>query len=296
MPSLKDLRSRIRSVKNTQQITKTMKMVAAAKVKRARTRVESARPYAETLHLSLTRLAASAGQGAPLLLTGRDDVRTVRILMVGSDRGLCGGFNAGLLKKTAQKVREWQAINVKVELLPVGRKMRDGARANPTLRPLLVDGVMDWTQNITFESAQTLGQQQVADFESGRIDVLQLIFGECVSMLKQDPRVQQLIPFAMGDADREKADATKHASSLIEYEPGETAVLSALLPRNISTQVFQAMLESSASEHAARMTAMDSATRNAGDMIKKLTLTYNRSRQAAITKELIEIISGAEAV
>lgn len=286
MASLKELRGRIRSVKNTQQITKTMKMVAAAKVRRARLNCEMARPYAERMQDVLKNMAQNTGDNGPLLLTGRQNEHVVRLVIFGSDRGLCGGFNANLMKKTAEIIREWQAIDKTVQLVAVGRKIRDAARSQ--FPDMLVQQHVDLSRDMTFDTAKEIAEEHVSAFETGECDVLQLIFSECETMLTQTPKNRQLVPFVQEDNAGEAIS--------IDYEPGEEEVLSELLPKNINMQFYQAWLESLASEQAARMTAMDSATRNAGEMIKGLTLVYNRSRQAAITKELIEIISGAEAV
>jgi len=286
MASLKELRGRIRSVKNTQQITKTMKMVAAAKVRRARLNCDMARPYAERMQEVLKNMAQNTSDNGPLLLAGRGDEHVVRLVIFGSDRGLCGGFNANLMKKTSEIIREWQAINKTVQLVAVGRKIRDAVRSQ--YPEMLVAEYLDLSRTMSFEDAKKIAAEQVTAFESSECDVLQLVFSECETMLTQTPKNRQLVPFVQTD------DTVEPAS--IDYEPGEEEVLNELLPKNIDMQFYQAWLESLASEQAARMTAMDSATRNAGEMIKGLTLVYNRSRQAAITKELIEIISGAEAV
>lgn len=286
MPSLKALRSRIKSVKNTRQITKTMKMVAAAKVRRARMAVENARPYAAHLAAILGNIAAGAGGGAPLLLTGREKVKTVRLVVCGSDRGLCGGLNSALIKAADKWVAEQKAAGRTVEVVAVGRKIRDGMKSlHPTL---LVSTHTDMGRTVEFAHAQVIAQESLTAFEGGTVDEVHILSSKLVSMLTQTPEVTQLIPFA-----RSENTALMGAP---EYEPSEEVVLEQLLPLNLNMQMFTALLETSASEQAARMTAMDSATRNAGEMIKRLSVQYNRSRQAAITKELIEIISGAEAI
>lgn len=285
MPSLKTLRGRIRSVKNTQQITKTMKMVAAAKVRRARNAVDAARPYAEKLAGVLSNLSSGISNG-PLLMTGRPAVKVVRLVVIGSDRGLCGGMNANLLKTTAKWVADKKAEGKTVQLVAVGRKMRDGLKGTG----LLVASHTDLGRTVELAHAQAIANESLEAFEAGQADEIHVLYSELVTMLSQTPVARQIIPFA-------KADAVEEGlRSIPDYEPGEEEVLEKLLPLNLTMQVFSAMLETQASEHAARMAAMDSATRNAGGMIKKLTLQYNRSRQAAITKELIEIISGAEAL
>jgi F-type H+-transporting ATPase subunit gamma len=289
MPSLKDLRSRIGSVKNTQQITKTMKMVAAAKVRRARNKVEAARPYVERLGGVLANLAATNTAGGPLLLKGRGDVKIVRLVAFGADRGLCGGFNTNLFKEVQRFVKNQQAAGKEVQIIAVGRKVRDSARS--VFPNQLTGEYVDVSRDIGFDLAEQIAEETMAAFEEGTCDEVHLLYSSCVSMLTQAPTVRQLIPFrAVGE------EAAMGPRSSFEYEPEEKEILADLLPRNVKTQIYSAMLESAASEQAARMTAMDNATRNAGEMIKNLTLEYNRSRQAAITKELIEIISGAEAV
>lgn len=286
MPSLKALRSRIKSVKNTRQITKTMKMVAAAKVRRARAAVDSARPYSAKLAGILANIAAGTGQGGPLLLTGRPHVRTVRLIVCGSDRGLCGGLNSALLKAAAQWVAQYQAAGKKVELVAVGRKIRDGLKS--TFPTLLVASHADMGRSVEFSHAQIIATEALEAFNTGTVDEVHLMHSHLVTMLTQVPETRQLVPFA-------KPEVTT-LSGAPDYEPDEETVLAHLLPLNLNMQVFTALLETTASEQAARMTAMDSATRNAGEMIKRLSVQYNRSRQAAITKELIEIISGAEAI
>lgn len=287
MPSLKTLRLRIKSVKNTRQITKTMKMVAAAKVRRARAAVDSARPYAAKLGGILSNIAAQAGSGGPLLLSGRAQVKTVRLVVFGSDRGLCGGLNSNLLKAAHKWVAEQQAQGKTVQLVAVGRKIRDGLKNTHGI--LMVSTHTDMGRTVEFAHAQIIAKECLEAFESGACDEVHLLSAHMQTMLAQTPTFTQLIPFALPEGGAVAASST-------EFEPSEEAVLADLLPRNLNLQVFAALLETQASEQAARMTAMDSATRNAGEMIKKLSVQYNRSRQAAITKELIEIISGAEAV
>ncbi len=285
MPSLKTLRLRIKSVKNTRQITKTMKMVAAAKVRRARSAVENARPYSELLANMLSDITASASGSAPLLLTGRATIRTVRLVLCGSDRGLCGGLNTQLMKMAHVWIESQVALGRTVQVVAVGRKIRDALKSFQS--DLLVASHTDMGRHVEFSHAQTIAAQSCEAFELGDCDAVFIMRSRMVSMLTQTPEVSQLIPF-------EKPAGTTTAS--MDYEPSEDTVLAHLLPLNLNMQVFSALLETQASEQAARMAAMDSATRNAGEMIKKLSVQYNRSRQAAITKELIEIISGAEAV
>ncbi|TKW61870.1 MAG: F0F1 ATP synthase subunit gamma [Blastochloris viridis] len=288
MPSLKALRSRIKSVKNTRQITKTMKMVAAAKVRRARTAVENARPYAAHLANILGNIAVGADNSAPLLLTGREQVKTVALVVCGSDRGLCGGLNSNLLKAATQWIETRKATGQTIKVVAVGRKIEAGMKS--AYPELLQKSFTDMGRNVEFAHAQTIAQDMLEQFNTGDLDEVHLMSSQMLSMLTQQPIVHQLIPFAVA------AKAEGEIVSAPEFEPSEDVVLEHLLPLNLNMQVFTALLESSASEQAARMTAMDAATRNAGEMIKKLSVQYNRSRQAAITKELIEIISGAEAL
>jgi F-type H+-transporting ATPase subunit gamma len=293
MPSLKALRGRIKSVKNTRQITKTMKMVAAAKVRRARAAVESARPYAAKLAAVLEGLAGNVDGAAPLLLTGRatpaGTPRTVRLLIVGSDRGLCGGLNSNIMKAATLWVKQQQTAGNTVQLVAVGRKIQVACKV---LFPgLLVGRYTDLGRQVELSHAQTIATESLSTFAAEQTDEVHVLCAECVSMLVQKPSVRQLIPFSAP-----LTTAADDMKNLALYEPSEAEVLASLLPLNLNMQVYSALLESAASEQAARMTAMDNATRNAGEMIKKLSVQYNRSRQASITKELIEIISGAEAV
>lgn len=289
MSSLKTLRTRIKSVKNTRQITKTMKMVAAAKVRRARSAVEAARPYAQKLAAVLAGLAQGS-VGGPLLLTGRPGTRAVRLVVVGTDRGLCGGLNSNLLKAAYVWINQQQGAGHTVQLVAVGRKMRDAFKStHPTL---MVETHTDMGRTVDMTHAQTIAGSALAAFEAGEVDEVHVLYSQMESMLTQRPVVQQIIPFA--SAGEQNSEPVLRA--MPEYEPNEEEVLAKLLPLNLNMQMFSAMLDTQASEHAARMAAMDSATRNAGEMIKRLSLVYNRTRQAAITKELIEIISGAEAL
>ncbi len=295
MASLKDLRVRIASVKSTQKITSAMKMVAAAKLRRAQEHVEAARPYAERMERMLGSLAkAAAGQqGAPKLLagTGREDIH---LLIVGSaDRGLCGGFNTGIVRAARRAIEKLIKDGKTVKILCVGRKGRDQLRRS--YGDMIVDTIEDVAKpRVTFEAAENIGQRVAQMFEAGEFDVCTLYYARFKSAMTQIVTAQQLIPFAVEL--EESTEAGTGAKAVYEYEPDESEILAELLPRNLAVQMFKALLENSASEHGARMTAMDSATRNAGEMIDKLTLTYNRTRQAVITKELIEIISGAEAL
>ncbi|MEX6724455.1 F0F1 ATP synthase subunit gamma [Parapedomonas caeni] len=292
MPSLKSLKTRIGSVKNTQKITKAMKMVAAAKLRRAQEAAEAARPYAERMASVLTSLSAKADRGAsaPRLLvgTGKDDVHLV--VVATSERGLCGGFNTNIVRGARAKIDSLIRQGKTVKILCVGKKGR------AVLRRLYGDAVIDTidlshVRRLAFADAQPIAERVIAMFNAGEFDVAWLFFAKFQSALVQITTGQQLIPAPLAEA-----DAAGAGGSVVEYEPSENAILETLLPRNIAVQMFRALLENAASEQGSRMTAMDNATRNAGDMINKLTLTYNRQRQAVITKELIEIISGAEAL
>mgnify|MGYP001186358432 CR=1 FL=1 len=298
MPSLKDLRNRIDSVKATQKITSAMKMVAAAKLRRAQEQAEAARPYAERMARMLASLGGSlrGASGAPPLLagTGRDQVHLV--VLVTADRGLAGAFNSNLVRRARRVIADLLREGKTVKLLTVGRKGRDQLRR--TNRDLIVDSLENVGRRaVAFEEADAIGRQILEMFERGEFDVATLIYARFKSTISSEVTAQQLIPAALPEppAAAEPAPAAG-AQAIYEYEPSEEAILAELLPRNLSIQIYRALLENAASEHGARMAAMDNATRNAGEMIGRLTLTYNRTRQAMITKELIEIISGAEAV
>ena len=292
MATLKDLKVRIESVKSTQKITSAMKMVAAAKLRRAQEQAEAARPYAERMERVLGALAgAMAGQeGAPALLAGRGADKTHLVVVMTSDRGLCGGFNSTIVRGARRHIRDLQGQGREVKILCVGRKGRDQLRRD--FGPLIIATVEDVGRpKLDFAAAQKIAERLATMYEAGEFDVCTLIYNRFKSVITQIVTFQQLIPFAVAAPPGEAADRPFY-----EYEPDESEILAALLPRNLSMQVYRALLENAASEQGARMTAMDSATRNAGDMINRLTINYNRTRQAYITKELIEIISGAEAV
>ncbi|WP_374300402.1 F0F1 ATP synthase subunit gamma [Ferrovibrio sp.] len=294
MPSLKSLRVRINSVKSTQKITKAMKMVAASKLRRAQEAAEAARPYAERMAGILASLAAgqTGSDTAPRLLvgTGRDDVHL--LVVATAERGLCGAFNSSIVKLARRKIEELTAQGKTVKILCVGKKGRDQLRRDHAAK--IVDTVdLAKVKRVGFAEAQEIADRVVAMFEAGEFDVAHVFFNNFKSVISQVPTVQQLIPAMAGDA---AAAAPDLSGAIYEFEPDEETILTQLLPRNLSMQVYRALLENAASEQGARMSAMDNATRNAGEMIKKLTTVYNRSRQAQITKELIEIISGAEAV
>ena len=296
MPSLKDLRMRIDSVKSTQKITSAMKMVAAAKLRRAQEQAEAARPYAERMERMLGSLAGSmaSSAGAPKLLagTGKQDVHL--LVMMTSDRGLCGAFNSSIVRDTRKLIAELQADGKSVKILCVGRK--GWAQVRREFEPLIVGFIEGIGRpRLSFDDAQGISNRILEMYEAGEFDVCTLVYNRFKSVIAQIVTRQQLIPFAVDDlaAGDEQADA---ASVNYDYEPDENEILEVLLPRNMSVQVYRSLLENNASEHGARMSAMDNATRNAGEMIDSLTLNYNRTRQAFITKELIEIISGAEAI
>lgn len=293
MPSLKDLRDRITSVKNTRKITTAMKLVAAAKLRKAQDQAEAGRPYAERMNTMLGSLAAGSTSDNPLLAgTGSDQVHM--IVLATADRGLCGGFNANLIKEAMTLAAELTAEGKTVKFYTLGRK---GAQA--LKRPYgdaIVKGMSELDKpKLDFGKADAVGQDLLRMYADGEFDVATLIYAKFKSAIEQTVTRLQLLPFAVEGA-ADDAAASDEAGSAYEYEPDEEAVLNYLLPRNVAVQVYNGLLENAASEHGARMTAMDNATRNAGDMINALTLLYNRSRQAQITKELIEIVSGAEAL
>jgi F-type H+-transporting ATPase subunit gamma len=291
MPSLKDLRLRINSVKSTRKITSAMKMVAASKLRRAQSAAEQARPYAASMERMLGALATSmAGQsGAPALLAGTGRDQTHLLIAVTGDRGLCGGFNSSIARATRQLAASLIAQGKTVKILPVGRKGRDQLKRD--LAPHLMDAWEDiGKKGVTFGEADQITNQIIDLFEEGAFDVCTVIYNRFQSVISQVVTRQTLIPLPTPEG------GDNNSTALYEFEPSEEAILNDLLPRNLAIQVFRALLESGASEQGARMTAMDNATRNAGDMLNKLTIKYNRSRQAQITKELIEIISGAEAL
>ena len=295
MPSLKDLRSRIASVRATQKITSAMKMVAAAKLRRAQEAAEAARPYAERMERMLGSLGGSlAGSaGAPRLLAGSGDDRVHLVVVATADRGLCGGFNGGIVRRARQLIEELEDAGKAVRLLCVGRKGRDQLRRQHGARIVdVIEGV--GRRSVEFAEADAIAERVRTMFDEGEFDVCTIVYARFKSAISNEVTVQQLVPAPLPEAAEDAASGG--ASAVYIYEPDEEAILEDLLPRNVSVQVYRALLENAASEHGARMAAMDNATRNAGDMIARLTLQYNRTRQAMITKELIEIISGAEAV
>ncbi len=294
MPSIKTLRVRINSVKSTQKITSAMKMVAAAKLRRAQQQAEAARPYAERMSRMLGSLATSlaGGEGVSPLLVGSGKDQVQLVVVATSDRGLCGAFNSSIVRGARVLIRQLQAESKTVKILCVGRKGRDQLRRD--YNKLIVDTIDEvGKRRLAFSEAQAIATRIVKMFEAGEFDVCTIVYNRFRSAMTQIVTRQQLIPFPAPEGEPAAADAS---GAIYEFEPSEEDILAELLPTNMAVQVFRALLENAASEQGARMTAMDSATRNAGDMIKKLTINYNRTRQAYITKELIEIISGAEAV
>jgi F-type H+-transporting ATPase subunit gamma len=295
MATLKELRVRIRSVRSTQKITSAMKMVAASRLRRAQEQAEAARPYAVRMERMLASLAANlSGQAnAPRLLAGTGSDAVHLLVVATSDRGLAGGFNASILRETRRTIRALQGAGKTVKVLVIGRKGRDSLRRDWT-RLILESRTDVGRPRLTFEAARSVADRVLALFAAGEFDTCSIVFNRFRSAMSQIVTRQQLIPFAPPKAAAE--DAATAGGAIYEFEPEEAEILGELLPRNLAVQIFTALLENAASEQGARMTAMDNATRNAGDMIDRLTTTYNRSRQAAITKELIEIISGAEAL
>jgi len=294
MPSLKDLRNRITSVKSTQKITSAMKMVAASKLRRAQEQAEAGRPYADRMGRMLAGLAGAvtaAGNG-PRLMSGTGDDRVHLLVPVTADRGLCGGFNSSITRATRRKVDALRQEGKTVKLFCVGRKGRDVLRRE--FSDIIAKSVIEIGRpRLGFDDAQEIAEAILTMFNAGEFDVCTIIYNEFRSAMTQVVTPHQLIPVAIPEGGQ---GAPAGSRAPYEFEPSEEQILADLLPRNLAVQIYRALLESSASEHGARMTAMDAATRNAGEMIDKLTLTYNRTRQAVITKELIEIISGAEAL
>ncbi len=291
MPSLKDLKNRIGSVKSTRKITKAMQMVAAAKLRRAQEAAEAARPYAERMTAVMSGLAASVGgsDSAPRLLAGTGSDKTHLLVVMTAERGLCGGFNSTIVRLARARIQELIAQGKTVKILTVGKKGREQLKRD--YADLFVAHVdLSEVKRVGYENAQSIARDLLRRYDAGEFDVATIFFNRFQSVISQIPTAQQIIPASF---DAGEADA---ASTLYEYEPSEEGILADLLPRGVATQIFTALLENGASEQGARMTAMDNATRNAGEMIDRLTIEYNRSRQAAITKELIEIISGAEAL
>ena len=293
MPSLKDLRLRIASVKSTQKITAAMKLVAGAKLRRAQEAAMAARPYTERMDRMVAAVgrAIAGSPGAPKLLAGTGSDKVHLLVVATADRGLCGGFNSTIVRQARQIIRKLESEGKTVKVMTIGRKGRDQLRRDYS-RVLGVAFEDVGKRRLAFSEIDAIAVKILAMFEAGEFDVCTIVYNRFKSVISQIVTTQQLIPVALPEA----TDAPKSGQAMYEYEPDEEEILKALLPRNLSIQLFRALLENAASEQGARMTAMDNATRNAGEMIGKLTIVYNRSRQATITKELIEIISGAEAV
>ena len=295
MPSLKEFRNRIDSVKSTRKITKAMQMVAAAKLRKAQDAAESAQPYAKRMAAVIANLAAGVGDnpGAPALLVGhgKDDVHL--LIVATADRGLCGGFNTNIARRARERIVELERAGKTVKILCVGRKGFDQLKR---LHASKIVDVISLREVKTLDShvASGIAERARALFDSGEVDVVEVVYSKFVNVITQEPTVQTLLP-AVQSIDPEAPPPDLNGAAY-EYEPDEEEILSVLLPRNLTTQIFNALLQNAAGEQGARMSAMDNATRNAGEMIDKLSIEYNRKRQANITKELIEIISGAEAL
>lgn len=289
MPSLKDLKNRIESVKSTRKITKAMQMVAAAKLRRAQESAEAARPYAERFNAVMAGLAQSVGgsDSAPRLLAGTGSDQVHLLVVMTAERGLCGGFNSNIAKLAKTKANELLANGKTVKILTVGKKGRDAIKREYGDHFI---GHVDLTdvKRVGYADAQGIAKDILSRFDGGEFDVATIFYSEFVNVVTQVPTEKQIIPASFEESTEE--------STLYDYEPSEEGILADLLPRGVATQIFSALLENGASEQGARMSAMDNATRNAGEMIEKLTIEFNRSRQAVITNELIEIISGAEAL
>jgi len=298
MPSLKDIKMQINSVGSTKKITSAMKMVAASKLRRSQEKAEAARPYSSRLEEMLASLASSAasGEGIIKLLTGTGNDQNYIVIPVSADRGLCGGFNSSINRETFKLVKSLENEGKNVQLIPVGKKSRDFF--NRLMQDKIIESFSDLNVSITgYESALQVSNKLQQLYFDGKFDKCILIFNKFKSAISQEVTQQQLIPLDVSSSLKEKkSDDNTEAKAIYDYEPDEETILKDLLPKNVSIQIFKVLLESDAGEQGARMAAMDNATRNAGEMIDSLTLKYNRTRQAFITKELIEIISGAESI
>ena len=293
MPNLKELKNRISSVKSTRKITSAMKMVAASKLRRAQELAESSRVYADSLSFILSSLAGNTKNSSdlPEILTGRENSKISLLIINSSDRGLCGGFNSNLFRNAKKWISDQQGLGKSVKIMTVGKK------ASSFYKKTDLDIVASF-EDLNSNDRQIQVSEEIKNkimelFENNEIDEVSILFNKFVSAISQEPTYQSLIPLSNEETSEDESEAN---NAIFEFEPDKNELLEYLVPRNFLTQIYRSVLESSASEHAARMTSMDNATRNAGDMIDRLTLTYNRTRQAFITKELIEIISGAEAV
>ncbi len=293
MPNLKELKNRISSVKSTRKITSAMKMVAASKLRRAQELAESSRVYADSLSFILSSLAGNTKNSSdlPEILTGRENSKISLLIINSSDRGLCGGFNSNLFRNAKKWISDQRGLGKSVKIMTVGKK------ASSFYKKTDLDIVASFedlnSNDRQLQVSEEIKNKIIELFENNEIDEVSILFNKFVSAISQEPTYQSLIPLSNDETSEEESEAN---NSVFEFEPDKNELLEYLVPRNFLTQIYRSVLESSASEHAARMTSMDNATRNAGDMIDRLTLTYNRTRQAFITKELIEIISGAEAV
>ena len=290
MPSLKDLKNRIGSVKSTQKITSAMKMVAAAKLRRAQDQAIASRPYTSRMDNIVSKISSKASGTSIDLLAGKEDNKTQLLVVFSADRGLCGGFNGSITRTVRKEVQALHKNGIKVKLLMVGKKSADAL--NRDFGELYIDRLEGKSGKPSFTDAEILAKKIITLFENDEFGTCRVIYNKFISVIAQEITYKSLIP-----AEVKKIEVEDNIdNSIFEFEPSEEEILNDLLPRNLATQLFSSQIESTASELAARMTAMDNATRNAGEMIDKLTLLYNRTRQAVITKELIEIISGAEAV
>ncbi len=290
MPSLKDLKNRIGSVKSTQKITSAMKMVAAAKLRKAQEQAISSRPYSNNMQKIVSNLSRKLSSNAPLLLTGKPNKKIQLLVVFSADRGLCGGFNSSITRLVKSEIINAKKSNLETKLFLVGRKAADALRRE--FGDKFLEVVTGNSANPKFSDSTFISKKILNYFDQDEFGKCKIVFNEFISAITQEVRIQSLIPIEIDD----KENTTSESKFVYEFEPSEEEILEDILIRNITTQLFGAQIESTASELAARMTAMDNATRNAGDLIDRLTLQYNRTRQAFITKELIEIISGAEAL
>ena len=297
MPSLKDIKTQINSVGSTKKITSAMKMVAASKLRRSQEKAEAARPYSSRLEEMLASLASSAasGEGIIKLLTGTGNDKNYIVVPVSADRGLCGGFNSSINRETFKIVKSLEGDGKNVQIMPIGKKSRDFF--NRVMKDQITESFVDLNiSNTGYESALHVSNKLQELYFEGKFDKCILVFNKFKSAISQEVTQQQLIPLDVSNSSKEDNADDSAAKAIYDYEPDEETILKDLLPKNVSIQIFKVLLESDAGEHGARMAAMDNATRNAGEMIDSLTLKYNRTRQAFITKELIEIISGAESI
>jgi len=297
MQSLKDIKTQINSVGSTRKITSAMKMVAASKLRRSQEKAEAARPYSSRLEEMLASLASSAasGEGIIKLLTGTGNDQNYIVVPVSADRGLCGGFNSSINKETFRLVKSLEDDGKNVQLMPVGKKSRDFF--NRVMKDKILDSFADLNVSVNgYDAALQVSNKLQKLYFDGKFDKCIIVFNKFKSAISQEVTQQQLIPLDVSDSSKEENVDDSAAKAIYDYEPDEETILKDLLPKNVSIQIFKVLLESDAGEHGARMAAMDNATRNAGEMIDSLTLKYNRTRQAFITKELIEIISGAESI